>query len=114
MFYGCYFNDFQQEKSGEEQYSSRGNGSDLGYEGILCIKFDKRTVLNFILEKLLTVSIIQRCEVFLSCYQKEFKKLRSLVLSHSNPFETIQNILQSIKISLTHLLLSVSTATSLV
>lgn len=44
MFYGCYFNDFQQEKSGEEQYSSRENGSDLGYEGILCIKFEKKSI----------------------------------------------------------------------
>ena len=31
MYCGCYFNDFQQEESGEKEYSSRENGSDFGY-----------------------------------------------------------------------------------
>lgn len=42
VFYGCYFNDLQQEESSEEIYSSRKNGLDVGYGGILGIKFEKK------------------------------------------------------------------------
>ena len=61
MCYGCYFNDFQQEESGEKEYSSRENGSDWVW-GLLGIKFEKKKYnqSNFILGKLLIVSIIQR------------------------------------------------------
>ena len=41
MCYGCYFNDFQQEESGEKEYSSRENGSDWVW-GLLGIKFEKK------------------------------------------------------------------------
>ena len=85
MYCGCYFNDFQQEESGEKEYSSRENGSDFGYGDYWVKILKKKIQSNFILGKLLIVSIRQRGEVSFSCYQKEFGNLRSRASLVKNP-----------------------------
>ena len=85
MYCGCYFNDFQQEESGEKEYSSRENGSDFGYGDYWVKILKKKIQSNFILGKLLIVSIRQRGEVSFSCYQKEFGNLRSGASLVKNP-----------------------------
>lgn len=89
VFYGCYFNDLQQEESSEEIYSSRKNGLDVGCGGILGIKFEKNIIhIKFYTWKIAycfyNANNRQKCEVF-HVYQKEFKKIEKSRFISSKP-----------------------------